>query len=385
MSWFSNLRLRARLMVSFTAVIALTAVLGVFSVMQLRSVSKVAADAAEVWGRKAQLAGEMNTATGDMRIFELQSALANNDAERDRFEASSKERTDFVNKVLAQYTPLVTEAQEKALIDKFLQDWTAYKDEHYKLTLLAQSGKVDGVRSWASGPSKDVYDRFSHALTELVEFNAKGVKGANEHGRAVSQSAMWAVAAGVVVVAVLGLGLAYAVSGQVVAPLADAVDVMKAVAEGDLTRKVDTHRHDELGDVQRALAAMQQRLSGIVQDVRQGADAVATASSQIAQGNTDLSARTESQASSLEQTAASVEEMAGTVRTNGARVQYQGLEFNYAQNLTFLPKPFNGLDVQANYSYTNVKAKDSDPFRQLDTYYSALRAVAPQTVSPGSR
>ena len=72
---------------------------------------------------------------------------------------------------------------------------------------------------------------------------------------------------------------------------------------------------------------------------------------------------------------------AGTVRTNGARVAYQGVEFSYAQNLTFLPKPFNSLDVQANYSYTNVTAHDSDPFRQLDTYYSALRAVSPQTVN----
>lgn len=71
----------------------------------------------------------------------------------------------------------------------------------------------------------------------------------------------------------------------------------------------------------------------------------------------------------------------GTVRTNGARVAYQGVELSYAQNLTFLPKPFNSLDVQANYSYTQVEAKDADPFRQLDTYYSAFRAVAPQTVN----
>lgn len=71
----------------------------------------------------------------------------------------------------------------------------------------------------------------------------------------------------------------------------------------------------------------------------------------------------------------------GTVRANGARVAYDGIELTYAQNLTFLPKPFNGLDVQANYSYTSVEAKDADPFRQLDTYYSALRAVSPQTIN----
>ena len=43
---------------------------------------------------------------------------------------------------------------------------------------------------------------------------------------------------------------------------------------------------------------------------------MATASSQIAQGNQDLSVRTESQASALEQTASSMEHLGGTVRQN---------------------------------------------------------------------
>ena len=46
------------------------------------------------------------------------------------------------------------------------------------------------------------------------------------------------------------------------------------------------------------------------------AESVAAASTQIAQGNADLSARTESQASSLEQTAASMDQLSAAVRQN---------------------------------------------------------------------
>ncbi|RTL26556.1 MAG: hypothetical protein EKK47_20980 [Burkholderiales bacterium] len=49
---------------------------------------------------------------------------------------------------------------------------------------------------------------------------------------------------------------------------------------------------------------------------------VATASSQIAQGNFDLSARTENQASSLQQTASSMEEMSAAVSHNTASAQH---------------------------------------------------------------
>jgi methyl-accepting chemotaxis protein len=55
---------------------------------------------------------------------------------------------------------------------------------------------------------------------------------------------------------------------------------------------------------------------GIVGEVRQGTDTIATASGQIAAGNMDLSSRTEEQASSLEETAASMEELTSTVKQN---------------------------------------------------------------------
>ena len=48
---------------------------------------------------------------------------------------------------------------------------------------------------------------------------------------------------------------------------------------------------------------------------------MATASVQIAQGNTDPSARTESQASALEETAASMEQLNATVRQNADSAQ----------------------------------------------------------------
>jgi hemerythrin-like metal-binding protein len=65
-----------------------------------------------------------------------------------------------------------------------------------------------------------------------------------------------------------------------------------------------------------ALRDMSQSLHGVVTQVRGGADAIATATGQIAAGNLDLSSRTEEQASALQQTAASMEELAATVRQN---------------------------------------------------------------------
>lgn len=99
-------------------------------------------------------------------------------------------------------------------------------------------------------------------------------------------------------------------------PLARALEVATRTADGDLSPSAGTATDDEFGELLRALSLMQEKLAAVVQRVRQGSDAVATASAQIAQGNQDLSARTESQASSLQQTAASMEQLSSTIRQN---------------------------------------------------------------------
>jgi methyl-accepting chemotaxis protein len=96
-----------------------------------------------------------------------------------------------------------------------------------------------------------------------------------------------------------------------------AVDAADAVARGDLTCHFTVEGNDEIAQLMSSLASMQKGLANVVSEVRQGTDAIAAASSQIAQGNLDLSSRTEQQVSSLEKTTASMETLAATVHKNG--------------------------------------------------------------------
>ena len=92
--------------------------------------------------------------------------------------------------------------------------------------------------------------------------------------------------------------------------------VADRVRDGDLTQPVVDTARDEFSPLLQAMQQMQDGLARVVGTVRQGADGVATASTEISSGNQDLSRRTEQQASSLQQTAASMEQLGGTVRQN---------------------------------------------------------------------
>ncbi|MBL8301181.1 MAG: HAMP domain-containing protein, partial [Ideonella sp.] len=112
----------------------------------------------------------------------------------------------------------------------------------------------------------------------------------------------------------LGIGMAWVITRSVTGPVGEAVRVAETIATNDLSREIDDHRKDELGDLLRALGKMQSSLRGVVSQVRSASSNISTASAEIATGNQDLSARTEQTASNLQQTASSMEQLTGTVK-----------------------------------------------------------------------
>jgi len=124
------------------------------------------------------------------------------------------------------------------------------------------------------------------------------------------------IAVGGMIGVALATVLAVWLTRNITRPLGEAVDLAKRVAKGDLTARVHTDATDETGELINALKDMNESLSRIVAEVRNGTDQIAAASHQIATGNLDLSSRTEEQASSLEETASSMEELTSTVQQN---------------------------------------------------------------------
>jgi methyl-accepting chemotaxis protein-1 (serine sensor receptor) len=108
----------------------------------------------------------------------------------------------------------------------------------------------------------------------------------------------------------------------VMTPLNHALCHFNAIADGNLGTEIEIGREDEMGALVRGLHKMQERLASTVRGVRDGSNAIAIASNEIAAGNLDLSRRTEQQAASLEETASSLEELTSTVRQNSENASH---------------------------------------------------------------
>ncbi|MGM0497383.1 MAG: methyl-accepting chemotaxis protein [Bacteroidota bacterium] len=94
------------------------------------------------------------------------------------------------------------------------------------------------------------------------------------------------------------------------------VNLAQKVADGDLTANVNIEQEDEVGQLAKALNNMVTKLKGIVQNVREGSNYIASASQQVSSSSQQLSQGSSEQASSVEEVSSSMEEMASNIQQN---------------------------------------------------------------------
>jgi len=102
----------------------------------------------------------------------------------------------------------------------------------------------------------------------------------------------------------------------IVAPVNDVSRVLAALAQGDLTARIDAAYQGTFERLAQDANTTVAQLTTIIQSIKGSTESINTAAAEIASGNADLSVRTEQQAANLEETASSMEELTSTVKQN---------------------------------------------------------------------
>jgi methyl-accepting chemotaxis protein len=119
----------------------------------------------------------------------------------------------------------------------------------------------------------------------------------------------------------IALTLGFFIGRIISRPLAQAVGVLQAVAQGDFTESLAVNTRDEVGQMAVALNEAITRMRSALQEVRGVADTVTSASQQLAAASEEIASGAQEQASSLEETASSLEEITSAVKQNADNAQ----------------------------------------------------------------
>jgi methyl-accepting chemotaxis protein len=312
----NNLSIRTKLIGGFSLVLAIALLQSLLAISRLGHVNANAADIATNWLPGVRTLGEINSDLASLRAVRLRLALIDTSLEAEPIEASLKKVEGNFETHRAAYEAMINSPEEKAMYEQFAQQSKSYQAIGPELLRMAKEMDTAGIKKLVNGPAGQSYTDARALLVKLVELNTAGSLAAAAEGAKTYESSRTMLIASLVAMTVLGLSIAWLLSGGLARAAARAVADANRIADGDLSQPIHATGSDEMGQLLKALGDMQDKLRGIVGGVRENADGVATASAQIAQGNNDLSSRTEEQASALEETAASMEQLSSTVKQN---------------------------------------------------------------------
>jgi methyl-accepting chemotaxis protein len=313
---YSNLKISQRLGLGFGIVLLLLLALTVLGIVKMQRLNEANIQLVKENWPKAKLANQaLDNARGSIaRVFQLVGEVD----PKSRTAASErlKANTDAFNLALEQLRSLMVTEEGKAELGNSLAARDNYVASYGRALALRQAGSAEQAAALVYGETYAALHVFAKTLRSQIDMQEKRFETAGETSATTFQVARRDMLLLGLTALATGFAFAYAISRSIVRPIARAVSIAKTIAAGDLSSHIEVTSKDETGQLLRALKDMNDSLIKIVGEVRSGTDTIATASSQIAAGNLDLSSRTEEQASSLEETASSMEELTTTVKQN---------------------------------------------------------------------
>ena len=317
----SQLKIAHKLALGFASVLLLTLLLGWLAYSQLSSLSarteKLATNDLQSVQQVAQFRELLNT----IRRAQAGHLMTSDPEVKKTLEAQMADSRKKLDALAVQAKPLFDtdyETKTFASYSRHRDEWLSAGDKMLELSRVNNASMAEDMYNTQVGQP------FAAAMADMAgiaDFNTQQADASWVETQSVVSRAKGMVLGAVLAALALGALLAVRISRSITRPIGDAVQAARAMAAGDMTHGLQSQGSDETAELLQSLESMRQSLSRVVAHVRQGADAVSTASGEIAQGNHDLSARTEQQASALEQTAASMEELSAQVRHNADNAQ----------------------------------------------------------------
>ncbi|HJV74633.1 MAG TPA: methyl-accepting chemotaxis protein [Noviherbaspirillum sp.] len=314
-----KLPVAARLGAGFGLVLLMMATMIAMGFIGLTQISAINNRLIEKEWVKADAANTINATirANALRSFEL--LIASDKAETANIYRQIDLNKKTINNALNTLDKIVYLPEGKALMGKIKETRAQYVASFTKFGKMIEEGKTEqAIETMRSETLPILYALQDHIAAFVELQNRTVVTSGQDVQKNVDSIRMGMLILGALAL-FIGIVAAHFITRGLLKQLggepAQAAEVAGKIAAGDLAVTVETKANDQSSTLF-AMKQMRDSLANIVGQVRHGTETIATASSQIAAGNLDLSARTEEQASSLEETASSMDEIIGTVKQN---------------------------------------------------------------------
>jgi methyl-accepting chemotaxis protein len=314
--YLQNLRIGTRLTFGFALILVLSIVSTTYALVSARANVAAMETMTGAPLAKERLVSDMKTLISSAIWRTSMIARSADSGLAVTFSDAQAEGVKKGNAVMKKIEGLLESEQEKAVFAGITAERAKYQAAKAAIMEAKKAGNSDEAERIYKERFEPPVAAYQAKVQELLDLQRKTMDDTSAQIAAANARQTQLCELLTVLMVALGAVCAYVTARSITVPLGEAVAVAETVASGDLTTRFGQYGKDELGNLMRALHAMNDALAGLVSEVQVGTQSIASGSAEIASGNLDLSSRTELQAGELEETASAMEALTTTVRHN---------------------------------------------------------------------
>lgn len=316
MKWFYNMKIGAKLLISFTVVAIIAGIVGVVGITNITKINEnddilyqnMTVPLSEV-AEMARLFQRARVNSRDMILY--------NDIED--IQQAYKEVQGYLSDIdsyAASFEETIIQAEVEESFGVFKSDMSSFRQCVDQLYELCLENRDDEAFAYTKGEMQPISDALRMSIDKLVQLKVTGAQDQSDTNTATAKSAVMMMIGVIGAAMVTAICLGIFISNIISKPVRKLAKAADRIAEGDLDAYIDINTKEEIGALAKAFNKMVDNLNEVISSINAAADQVAAGAKQVSDSSIDLSQGATEQASTIEELTASLEEIAAQTRLN---------------------------------------------------------------------
>ena len=374
---FADLGVNAKILLALVVLAAVALGVGTLAISRL---GEVEAAGKRIYHDNTLPLGELGALRASVlqaRVDVRELAIARDPSDKKAAQAKLVAGQVDIDERIADYA---SKAVAPAAFTAFTEAWSQYVSiRNAEQVPAALRGDLVSFQRVAAEQTGPLSEQATKALQTVLDAETADAAATAKQATKTSASARDQILAALLIGIGLALALGLFVARQIVHPLRRVADVLKRLADGDLTGRVDITSRDEVGQMAVALDTATASLRATVQTLADNASALASSAeelsatnSQIAENADSTSAQAGVAASAADQVNASVQTVATGAEQMGASIREIAQSANDAARVA-------GTAVQAAEDTNATIGKLGASSAEISTVIKVITSIAEQT------
>ncbi len=313
---FKNLKLRKKLLLSFSVVAIITAFIGCYAIDSLLKIESAGVSLYEKCTVPLSSCVKMATEFQRVRVNVRDILLSETPEKAREYFDKILDLDQSIDKELQKYESSLVDGTNKENIEGFRIDKKEYFDGLIEFEKLINSGDKEGAIALIRGRLFKVNQNAQSTLDVLVKWSIDKAKNTSDENSKVSSSTIKVMITLLVFAIILSMLFGVLISNSISKPILILSNTLKSVSEGDLTINIESESKDEVGQALLSTKEMIKRLRESIGVIVTGAENISVASHEMTMTAQQISEGATEQASSIEEVSSSIEEISANIQQN---------------------------------------------------------------------